>query len=62
MLYEVITLLAVRLAERGTADGAPVLFDEYALGRWQPDSALGLALGPSARSFTLHLLVLALPS
>jgi hypothetical protein len=52
-------LLAVRLAEHGARERA-VLFDEYALGRWRPSSALSLALGPPARPFTLHLLLLAL--
>jgi len=42
------------------APGGPVLFDEYALGRWKPMSAEELAFEPPYKSVTLHLLVLLL--
>ncbi len=35
-----------------------ILFDEYALGGWAPDSPLGLALAPGAILFSLHGLAL----
>jgi hypothetical protein len=51
-------LLLVRLLE---AAGAPraVLFDEYALGGWTPDSPIELAFGPSVFLFSAHLVLLA---
>lgn len=51
--------IAVRAAARFAASGR-ILFDEYALGRWQPASKLELAFGPAGRWFSLHLIVLAL--
>jgi len=47
-------LLFVRLVE-SRAPGTRVLFDEYALGGWTPESPLELALAPGAIGFTLHL-------
>ncbi|MEW6074482.1 MAG: hypothetical protein AB1726_18040 [Planctomycetota bacterium] len=52
-------LLLVRLVEE-LAPGGRILFDDYALGDWRPDSPLALALAPGARAFTLHLLLLGL--
>ncbi len=50
-------LLAVRLAERFAGNGK-ILFDEYALGGWIPESPLELALGARARPLSLHLAAL----
>jgi hypothetical protein len=52
-------LLLVRLVEEA-APGGQVLFDEYALGAWMPESPIELAFAPSAFRFTLHGLGLAL--
>ncbi len=52
-------LLAVRLVELCTRPGDPVLFDEYVLGGWTPDTPLDLALAPRNFPFTLHLVLLA---
>jgi hypothetical protein len=51
-------LAFVRLLE---VAGAPrtVLFDEYALGAWTPDSPVQLAFGPHAFLLSAHLVVLA---
>ena len=51
--------VAVTMAARFAAGGS-ILFDEYALGRWQPASKLDLAFGPTARWFSLHLILLTL--
>ena len=40
--------------------GGRLLFDEYALGLWDPDSAGGLALSKGVRGVSLHLLLLLL--
>lgn len=50
-------LLAVRLLE-SVHRGGPLLFDEYALGSWDPPSALALAFRSRVLAFTLHLLAL----
>ena len=47
----------VRLLEEIGLEGQ-VLFDEYALGGWVPESAAQLALAPGNVLFTLHLFVL----
>ncbi len=52
-------LLLVRLVEELRPTGS-ILFDEYSLGGWVPESPLELALSPQTRGFTLHLLALAL--
>ena len=52
-------LLAVRLAEEANR-GARLLFDEYALGLWQPQTAGGLAASPQLFLITAHLVLLAL--
>lgn len=38
--------------------GGRVLFDEYALGRWEPETALGLAFSSALAPTSVHLLVL----
>ncbi len=40
--------------------GRTVLFDEYALGGWTPDSPVELALSPKGFAFSLHLFLVAL--
>ncbi|MBK7875896.1 MAG: hypothetical protein IPJ77_09105 [Planctomycetes bacterium] len=49
--------LAVRLLE-DRLGGGRLLFDEYALGRWEPETALSLAFSESLAPATLHLLAL----
>ena len=45
----------------GVGPGGPAIaFDDYAEGGWSPASPLALAMGPSVRLVTLHLLALAL--
>ncbi len=50
-------LAAVRLCEELGREGE-VLFDEYALGVWEPESALGLSFSPRIALFSLHALAL----
>ena len=52
-------LLLVRLVELLAPTGR-ILFDDYSLGDWSPDTPLQLALAPGRRVFTLHLLLFAL--
>lgn len=52
-------LLLVRLVEE-LARGAPVRFDEYALGAWRPTSKTELALGPRMFWLTVNGVLLAL--
>jgi len=47
-------LFLVRLVEQ-LGGGGEVLFDEYALGGWTPDSPIDLALAAGSLGFTLHL-------
>ena len=49
-------LFFVRLLEN-LGDARPVLFDEYALGGWTPESPMELAFSPKSFAFTLHLLI-----
>ena len=49
-------LYATRLMERYSG-GGPVLFDEYALGRWSPGSFVSVATSPSLLLASLHLLL-----
>ena len=49
-------LLFVRLVEELAPHGR-VLFDEYALGGWVPDSPIALAFAPRAFPFSVHLLL-----
>jgi hypothetical protein len=51
-------VLLVRLVERQHDPGTPLLFDEYALGGWVPESPIELAFAPGHVGFTLHLLLL----
>lgn len=50
-------LLAVRLAEH-LPSGGRLLFDEFALGLWQPKTAGGLATSPRLFLITAHLMLL----
>lgn len=50
-------VFAVRVFELAAA-GGPILFDEYALGGWTPETPLELAFAPGSARFTLHLLLL----
>ncbi|MCZ6597652.1 MAG: hypothetical protein O7B99_08445, partial [Planctomycetota bacterium] len=50
-------LLLVRFLEELGPRGA-VLFDEYALGGWVPETPIELAFAPSVFAFTMHLLLL----
>jgi hypothetical protein len=60
-LGEQCGLRSAALASDAMDPAAPrLLFDEYALGRWQPETLLDLALASGPRPFTLHLLALAL--
>jgi len=52
-------LLAVRLAEEANR-GARILFDEYALGLWRPETASGLASSPRLFLISAHLVLLVL--
>lgn len=52
-------LLLVRIVEE-FAQGGPVLFDEYALGRWRPTGATEMALKPRFAAITWHLALLLL--
>ena len=52
-------LFLVRLVE-ALSPGGVVLYDEYALGGWVPDSPLDLALSAQSFPFTLHLVLWAL--
>ena len=52
-------LFAVRLVEELRPEGA-LLFDEYALGGWVPESPLALALAPGTIVFSAHLIALLL--
>jgi hypothetical protein len=52
-------LLAVRLAEH-LRPGGRLLFDEFALGLWQPHTATSLATSPQLFLITGHLLLLAI--
>ena len=49
-------LLLVRLVE-DLASGGEVLFDEYAIGGWTPDSPIDLALAAGSLGFSLHLIL-----
>jgi len=51
-------LFAVRLVEE-VAPAGPILFDEYALGAWAPESPLELAASPRVRPLTVQLLLVA---
>ena len=46
-------LLLVRIVDFFGAQG-PILFDEYALGLWQPETPLQMAFTPRSLLFTLH--------
>jgi hypothetical protein len=50
-------LAAVRLAE-DLGRGGRILFDEYALGLWQPETALGIAFSPKLLLASLHAILL----
>lgn len=50
-------LFAVRLVEALAPRGA-LLFDEYALGDWEPASPLALAFAPARRGLALHVVAL----
>lgn len=52
-------VLLVRLIESQRPTGR-ILFDEYSLGGWVPESPLELAFAADVRGFTLHLVALAL--
>ena len=52
-------LLLVRIVEE-LAQGGPVLFDEYALGRWRPTGATEMALKPRFAAITWHVALLLL--
>lgn len=52
-------LLCVRLLE-SVAPSRSVLFDEYVLGGWAPDSPMELAFSPQSFVFSLHLFLFAL--
>ncbi len=50
-------LFLVRLVER-LAPREPILFDEYPLGRWVPESKLAIAFGPRLGVLSVQLLLL----
>jgi hypothetical protein len=50
-------VLFMRLIER-LAPAGPILFDEYALGRWKPRSSLEVAFGPRLGVLSVQLLLL----
>ncbi len=52
-------LLLVRLVEELAPSGR-ILFDDYALGDWAPDTPLQLAFAPGRITLSLHLLLIAL--
>jgi hypothetical protein len=49
-------LFIVRLIEECASSGR-ILFDEYVLGGWVPDSPIALAFGPASFAFSLHLIL-----